>query len=108
MSLAGEGRVHQCLRDSFSKLTEACRKEELKLNIIQARDVRLRPKLNKACSEEIAVFCKGVPPGARPRWPRPAAHALCVQRCAIPLCPTYLSPISVFLGASAYRAARLG
>ncbi|KAK9838535.1 hypothetical protein WJX81_005974 [Elliptochloris bilobata] len=59
----GEGRVHQCLRDSFSKLTESCRKEELKLNIIQARDVRLRPKLNKACSEEIAVFCKGVPPG---------------------------------------------
>ena len=57
--------MHQCLRDSFSKLTEACRKEELKLNIIQARDVRLRPKLNKACSEEIAVFCKGVPPGAR-------------------------------------------
>ena len=72
--VAGEGRVHQCLRDSFSKLTEACRKEELKLNIIQARDVRLRPKLNKACSEEIAVFCKGVPPGARPRTrpcPRP-------------------------------------
>ncbi len=56
--------MHQCLRDSFAKLTEACRKEELKLNIIQARDVRLRPKLNKACSEEIAVFCKGVPPGA--------------------------------------------
>lgn len=61
---AGEGRVHQCLRDNFQKLQDGCRKEELKLNIIQSRDVRLRPKLQKACSEEIAVFCKGIQPGA--------------------------------------------
>ena len=60
---AGEGRVHQCLRDNFQKLTDGCRKEELKLNIIQSRDVRLRPKLNKACSEEIAVYCKDVEKG---------------------------------------------
>ena len=63
MGGAGEGRVHQCLRDSFEKLTDGCRKEELKLNIIQSRDVRLRPKLNKACSEEIAVYCKDVETG---------------------------------------------
>lgn len=55
--------MHQCLRDNVQKLTENCRKEELKLNIIQSRDVRLRPKLNKACSEEIAVYCKDVQPG---------------------------------------------
>ena len=62
---AGEGRVHQCLRDNFQKLADTCRKEELKLNIIQSRDVRLRPKLQKACSEEIAVYCKDTQPGAR-------------------------------------------
>ena len=62
----GEGRVHQCLRDNFQKLTDSCRKEELKLNIIQSRDVRLRPKLNKACSEEIAVYCKDVEKGNSP------------------------------------------
>lgn len=44
-------------------LTEACRQEELKLNIIQSRDIRLRPKLAKLCSEEIAIFCKDVQPG---------------------------------------------
>eukprot|EP00955_Chlamydomonas_euryale_P032575 342893-Chlamydomonas_euryale.AAC.1 len=27
------------------------------------RDVRLRPKLNRACSEEKAVYCKDVKPG---------------------------------------------
>ncbi|BDA41257.1 probable Golgi apparatus protein 1 [Coccomyxa sp. Obi] len=59
----GEGRVHQCLRDNFQKLQDGCRKEELKLNIIQSRDVRLRPKLNKACSDEITVFCQGIQPG---------------------------------------------
>ena len=55
--------MHQCLRDQRDKLTENCRREELKLNIIQSRDIRLRPKLNKLCSEEIAVFCKDVKPG---------------------------------------------
>lgn len=55
--------MHQCLRDNFQKLTDNCRKEELKLNIIQSRDVRLRPKLNKACSDEITVFCQGIQPG---------------------------------------------
>jgi hypothetical protein len=59
----GEGRVHQCLRDNFQKLTENCRKEELKLNIIQSRDVRLRPKLQKACTEEMVIYCKAVQPG---------------------------------------------
>ena len=63
-NLAGEGRVHQCLRDHMDQLTEGCRQEELKLNIIQSRDIRLRPKLNKLCSEEIAIFCKDVKPGA--------------------------------------------
>ena len=48
----------------MDQLTEGCRQEELKLNIIQSRDIRLRPKLNKLCSEEIAIFCKDVKPGA--------------------------------------------
>lgn len=55
--------MHQCLRDHMDQLTEGCRQEELKLNIIQSRDIRLRPKLNKLCSEEIAIFCKEVQPG---------------------------------------------
>lgn len=58
--------MHQCLRDNFQKLQDGCRKEELKLNIIQSRDVRLRPKLNKACSDEITVFCQGIQPGTHP------------------------------------------
>lgn len=63
MGNAGEGRVLECLRDHRSSLEEECRKEELKLAIIQSRDVRLRPKLHKACSEEMAIFCKDVAPG---------------------------------------------
>lgn len=30
---------------------------------LQAGDIRLRPQLLAACSEEVAVFCKGVEPG---------------------------------------------
>lgn len=45
-----------------------CLATELRLMQLQAADVRLRPQLVAACSEELAVFCKGVAPG---RWARP-------------------------------------
>ena len=54
----GEGRVHQCLRFNKEKISERCRNEEMKLAAIEYRDIRLRPKLNKQCSEEKAVYCK--------------------------------------------------
>ena len=76
--------MHQCLRDSFEKLTDGCRKEELKLNIIQSRDVRLRPKLNKACSEEIAVYCKDVETGERAAASPSSACASPPLACEVP------------------------
>ena len=94
---AGEGRVHQCLRDNFQKLTDSCRKEELKLNIIQSRDVRLRPKLNKACSEEIAVYCKDVEKGTTLSCHQAALH-LChdFKRCIRPSLRLGLAAESLF------------
>lgn len=50
--------MHQCLRYNRDKLTEQCRNEEMKLAALEYRDIRLRPKLNKLCSEEKAVYCK--------------------------------------------------
>ncbi len=67
--VAGEGRVHTCLRFNKDKISERCRNEEMKLAAIEYRDIRLRPKLNKMCSEEKAVYCRvsgGV--GGHPRW----------------------------------------
>ena len=59
----GEGRVHQCLRFNKDKLTDKCRNEEMKLAAVEYRDIRLRPKLNKLCSEEKVVYCKDIKPG---------------------------------------------
>lgn len=59
----GEGRVHQCLRFRRDEISERCRTEEMKLAALEYRDIRLRPKLNKLCSEEKAVYCKDVKPG---------------------------------------------
>lgn len=50
--------MHQCLRYNKDKLSERCRNEEMKLAALEYRDIRLRPKLNKLCSEEKAVYCK--------------------------------------------------
>ena len=47
--LAGEGRVHQCLRDNREKLSEACRREETKLQIIESSNTELMPNLARAC-----------------------------------------------------------
>lgn len=63
MFLLFAGAVLQCLHSHRTELTPECRKEELKLNIIQSRDMRLQPTLHKQCSEEIAVFCPNVDPG---------------------------------------------
>ena len=57
------GAVLQCLGKHRENLSPECRKEELKLNILQSQDVRLQPTLHKQCSEEIAVFCPEVNPG---------------------------------------------
>jgi hypothetical protein len=39
-------------------LSEACAREESKLQALEYRDIRLKPKLAKVCSEERAVYCK--------------------------------------------------
>ncbi|KAI8475756.1 MAG: hypothetical protein J3K34DRAFT_453290 [Monoraphidium minutum] len=59
----GEGRVHACLRHQINFISESCRAEEGKLAGLEYRDIRLRPKLAKVCSEERAVYCKDVKPG---------------------------------------------
>eukprot|EP00798_Chlamydomonas_sp_ICE-L_P019058 gene19058-25661_t len=56
----GEGRVHTCLRFNKDRIGPRCLKEENKLATIEYQDIRLRPKLQKLCSEEKAVYCKGV------------------------------------------------
>lgn len=55
---AGEGRVHACLRHQMNYLSDRCRAEEQKLQALEYRDIRLRPKLAKVCSEERAIYCK--------------------------------------------------
>ena len=49
MRVPGEGRVHQCLRDNREKLSEACRREETKLQIIESSNTELMPNLARAC-----------------------------------------------------------
>jgi hypothetical protein len=39
-------------------LSPACAKEEGKLQALEYRDIRLKPKLAMVCSEERAVYCK--------------------------------------------------
>ncbi len=50
--------MHQCLRFNRDKISDRCRNEETKLQAVEYRDIRLRPRLNKLCSEEKAVYCK--------------------------------------------------
>ena len=59
----GMGRVHDCLRGVADKVSKECAAEELKLQIVEAQDVRLRPGFARDCSEEMAVYCSAVAPG---------------------------------------------
>lgn len=44
-------------------LSAQCREEEMRISQLQARDVRLRPKIMKLCAEEMVLFCDKVNPG---------------------------------------------
>jgi len=59
---AGGGKVHNCLLDHKAQLSKACADQEDKLSLLQSGDVRLNPGF-KACSEEMAVYCKTTTPG---------------------------------------------
>jgi len=59
----GAGRVHECLREHKEEVSPECAAQELKLQIIQSSDIRLRPGMMRDCSEEAAVYCKKVVPG---------------------------------------------
>ncbi|KAG1660746.1 hypothetical protein FOA52_010620 [Chlamydomonas sp. UWO 241] len=61
---AGEGRVHKCLRDNRKKLSEMCRKEELRLEETEADSIELNVGLLKACRSERRLFCKAVSTGS--------------------------------------------
>ena len=69
----------ECLRRHRDELSPGCRFEELHLNIIQARDVRLRPKLRKICAHEMATHCKDVKPGALPNLQVVCGYTLSVR-----------------------------
>ena len=63
--------------------SERCRKTELRLMALQAGDIRLRPQLLAACSEEVAVFCKAVEPGVwlAAAWAAAAQRAQAGEAC---------------------------
>lgn len=54
---AGEGKVHGCLRDNLAKLSDPCRKEEVKLSILQSSNTELMPNLAQACKVPVLPLC---------------------------------------------------
>ena len=46
---AGEAKVHDCLRQNMDKISDACRKEEISLSVLQASNTELMPNIANAC-----------------------------------------------------------
>jgi Cysteine rich repeat len=60
----GAAECDVCVPARRRELSPKCKKEELRLSALQSRDVRLRPKLMRACQEELVMFCgEGVQTG---------------------------------------------
>jgi len=57
------GDVLACLRAAREQLTPACRREELRLSVLQSRDARLFPAIAASCGREMSTHCKDVPAG---------------------------------------------
>ncbi|KAK3280358.1 hypothetical protein CYMTET_11802 [Cymbomonas tetramitiformis] len=59
----GSGKVHECLRRKEAELSAECKEAEKKAEAAEAEDIRLKPELERVCSEAITVHCKDVAPG---------------------------------------------
>jgi hypothetical protein len=71
--------VHTCLRFNLKFLSERCAAEENKLSAVEFRDIRLRPKLAKVCSEERVVYCK-VRGGDQSRYKEGSICCSCISK----------------------------
>ena len=59
----GSGRVHNCLRSHRDKLSDGCRREELRLEAKESENIGMTPNLLHACKDERSLFCRRVAPG---------------------------------------------
>ncbi len=66
----GESKVHNCLRANLDKLSDACRKEEISLSVLQASNTELMPNIANAC--KVGVILGG-------------AHMAVLKLCEAPL-----------------------
>ena len=41
--------MHECLRTNLDKISDACRKEEISLSVLQASNTELMPNIANAC-----------------------------------------------------------
>ena len=53
---AGESKVHDCLRANLDKLSDACRKEEISLSVLQASNTELMPNIANACKVSVILM----------------------------------------------------
>ena len=73
----GEGKVHACLRANFATLSDACRKEELKLMILESSNTELMPNLARACKVRQGHRLPLIITTFTLPWKRCAAPGLC-------------------------------
>eukprot|EP00750_Incisomonas_marina_P029137 INCI7052.3.p1 GENE.INCI7052.3~~INCI7052.3.p1 ORF type:complete len:1482 (-),score=299.61 INCI7052.3:1843-6288(-) len=53
----GSGRMHDCLRSNFEKLSGKCRIAEFETEVEAAGDIRQKPKIRKKCARDIPLYC---------------------------------------------------
>ena len=53
---AGESKVHNCLRANLDKLSDACRKEEISLSVLQASNTELMPNIANTCKVSVILM----------------------------------------------------
>ncbi len=60
----GQGRIHDCLRQYFDSLSEACKQEEFNEQIRESMSVETKPLIARACRKEIRELCRDYDPAA--------------------------------------------
>ena len=74
--------MHECLRTNLDKISDACRKEEISLSVLQASNTELMPNIANACKVRLLPRSSSQP--GQPQ-PQNADMALSQMLCQDPL-----------------------
>ncbi|XP_020607607.1 Golgi apparatus protein 1-like isoform X2 [Orbicella faveolata] len=79
----GEGKMVECLKQHYERLSDECMAYVKRLMREAARDYRMDARLSKECADDIGKFCSDIPPSGVEECLKLHLGSIASQRCRV-------------------------